>query len=94
MFLLNPPFQYTSEEIDWYGLTFKQAIKKLDAQIKADNPIVPHKVEFRSKLIEQLRQAGIEEAGKDDSEAVTKIPSDESKNWLSKINPFGKKQET
>lgn len=75
-------------------MTYKQAIKKLDAKIKADNPIVPHKVEFRSKLIEQLRQAGIEEAGKDDSEVANKIPSDDSKNWLSKMNPFGKKQET
>jgi len=26
--------------------------------------VLPHKLEFRSKLIDQLRQAGISEAGK------------------------------
>lgn len=71
------------------------------------------------KLIEQLKQAGIREAGgvaaesdkptgttasseKDaaDIEALTKLESSSStsssnsSNWLSKINPFGKKQET
>ena len=69
------------------------------------------------KLIEQLKQAGIREAGgavessdkssggqtatteKDaDIEALTKLETssstETSSNWLSKINPFGKKQET
>lgn len=89
-----------------------EAIKKLQAQLRAENPVVPHKVEFRMKLIEQLKQAGIREAGgavessdvaspteKDaDIEAITKLESPSSSstssNWLSKINPFGKKQET
>lgn len=110
-------FQYTPEEIEWYGYTYEQAIKKLQQQIRAENAAVPHKVEFRMKLIEQLKLAGIREAGgavessdkssggqtatteKDaDIEALTKLetsPSSEtSSNWLSKINPFGKKQET
>lgn len=90
-----------------------QALKKLQAQLRAENPTVPHKVEFRMKLIEQLKQAGIREAAgavessdkpsstdKDaDIEAITKLESPSSSsstssNWLSKINPFGKKQET
>ena len=56
-------FQYTAEEIDWYGLTYKNAIRKLQAQIRAENPIVPHKKEFRSKLIEQLKNAKISNTG-------------------------------
>lgn len=53
---------YTAEEIDWYGLTYLEAIRKLQAEIRASNPTIPHKVEFRTKLIEQLKQAGIREA--------------------------------
>lgn len=100
----------------------------MQAQIRAENPIVPHKVEFRMKLVEQLRNAGISEAsgghindktakGNDDAdiERLTKLlvqfcnlinvlsnfyfscseaPSSSTSSWLSKINPFGKKQET
>lgn len=54
--------QYTNEEIDWYGLTWMEAIRKRSSEIKALNPILPHKVIFRAKLIEQLKAAGIEEA--------------------------------
>lgn len=51
--------QYTTEEIDWYGLTFDEALEKLREQIRAENPIVPHKIEFRMRLIEQLKEARI-----------------------------------
>ncbi|XP_067624127.1 large ribosomal subunit protein bL28m [Eurosta solidaginis] len=103
---------YTPEEIDWYGHTYAEALRKLMLQIRAENPVVPHKVEFRSKLIEQLKNAGIREAGgnhisdektaaKDDNnenadiERLTKLEAPSStSSWLSKINPFGKKQET
>ena len=54
---------YTSEEIEWYGLNFHEAIDKMRKQILADNPEIPHKILMRSKLIEQLREAGISEAG-------------------------------
>jgi large subunit ribosomal protein L28 len=54
--------QYTPEEIDWYGLTFDEAIRKQLLINKKANPIVPHKIVFRKKLIEQLREAGIKEA--------------------------------
>ncbi|XP_068141587.1 large ribosomal subunit protein bL28m [Drosophila tropicalis] len=100
---------YTPEEIDWYGHTYLEAIRKLQNKLREAERVQPHKVEFRSKLIEQLRQAGINEAGsatklekpattagehKDsDIEALTKLESPSaSSSWLSKINPFGKKE--
>ncbi|XP_022221985.2 39S ribosomal protein L28, mitochondrial [Drosophila obscura] len=99
---------YTPEEIDWYGHTYLEAIRKLQQQLRDAEKVQPHKVEFRSKLIEQLREAGIREAGKlertdvpaaptehkdADIEALTKLESTpSSSNWLSKINPFGKKE--
>lgn len=91
---------YTPEEIDWYGLSFPEAIKKIRAQKQAENPIVPHKVEFRMKLIEQLKNAGIKEAGgsgeggKGDETDALQLESSSTSSWLSKMNPFGKKQET
>ncbi|XP_061389619.1 large ribosomal subunit protein bL28m [Musca vetustissima] len=106
---------YTPEEIEWYGYTYDEAIKKIAAQIREQNKPVPHKLEFRRKLIEQLQQANMkteteadETSGKvntksssdsdADIEALTKLESSSSSstssNWLSKINPFGKKQET
>lgn len=59
--------QYTAEEIEWYGLTIAEAIKKIKLILEAENPIVPHKVIFRERLIEQLREAGIKEAGESSS---------------------------
>lgn len=53
--------QYTPEEIEWYGLTWNEAMKKMAAIIAAENPVIPHKILFREKLIEQLRQTGLSE---------------------------------
>lgn len=53
---------YSPEDIEWYGLSWEEAIKKMRQIVDAENPIIPHKVIFRSKLIEQLRAVGIEEA--------------------------------
>lgn len=53
---------YTPEDIEWYGLNWDEAIKKMRQLIDAENPVVPHKILFRSRLIEQLREAGITEA--------------------------------
>lgn len=54
--------QFTAEEIEWYGLGWDEAIKKIRQNINAENPIIPHKVLFRSRLIEQLKEVGIKEA--------------------------------
>ncbi|GAB0089285.1 39S ribosomal protein L28, mitochondrial [Sergentomyia squamirostris] len=85
--------QYTPEEVEWYGLTFTQACEKLQKQIDAENPIVPHKVLFRSKLIEQLREAEKKlEEQQSAAEASTNLEGATS--WLTKVNPFSKKRET
>lgn len=60
--------QYTPEEIDWYGLTWMEAIRKRREEIYAENPVVPHKVIFRQKLVEQLREAGIKEVTGEEEE--------------------------
>ena len=58
-----------------------EAIRKLQAQIRDANRVLPHKVEFRTQLIEQLKAAGIrgstsvpDKSSKDgDIEALTKL---------------------
>lgn len=77
--------QYTPEEIDWYGLTYDEAIEKITKKIEAENPLLPYKVIFRQKLIEQLKEAGIKEAQEAD-ETITQ-------SWIEKLNPFSKKGE-
>lgn len=54
--------QYSSEEIEWYGLTFAEAIAKVKRQLQEQERTVPLKMELRSRLLEQLRQAGVKEA--------------------------------
>lgn len=54
--------QYTDEEIEWYGLTLKEAIYKISQIIKANERIEPQKFLFRSQLLEKLKEAGIAEA--------------------------------
>lgn len=57
--------QYTAEEIEWYGLTFAEAIAKIKQVLSEQERIVPHKVLLRGKLLEQLRAAGVREAQPD-----------------------------
>jgi large subunit ribosomal protein L28 len=54
--------QFTPEEIEWYGLSWEEAIKKMRQIVDAEEAPVPHKILFRQRLIEQLREAGIKEA--------------------------------
>jgi len=86
--------QYTPEEIEWYGYTFEEAIRKMNIKISEEKRFVPHKIEFRSRLIQQLKEAGIAEAQDSVSEGSSQSQIGESSSWLSKMNPFGKKQET
>jgi large subunit ribosomal protein L28 len=53
--------QYSPEEIEWYGLSYAEALKKISNKIKAENMVIPHKLIFREKLIEQLKEAGLDE---------------------------------
>lgn len=54
--------QYTDEELEWYGLTFKEAIAKVKKQLHAQETLEPVKHLYRSRLLEQLRAAGVKEA--------------------------------
>lgn len=65
---------YTDEEVDWYGLSYNEAIKKLSQILKAQEVVQPHKIAFRSELIEQLRKAGIVEAEATDQPDSSTLP--------------------
>lgn len=56
--------QYTPEEVEWYGYTLEQAVQKMNKHLSEEKKRnnVADKIEFRSRLIEQLREAGIAEA--------------------------------
>jgi len=53
-------FQYTRKEIEWYGLTFKEACKKW-IKLKTTQP-QPLKIQYRSELIAKLKENKIKEA--------------------------------
>ena len=48
--------QYTRAEIEWYGLSWKDACKKFIAQNVAEYNPIPLKVQFREELINQLKK--------------------------------------
>lgn len=68
--------QYTPEEVEWYGLTFAEAIKKIKQMLQAEERVVPHKVEFRARLIEKLKEAGVAEASGVTLDGATKDSSE------------------
>ncbi|XP_037797907.1 39S ribosomal protein L28, mitochondrial-like isoform X2 [Penaeus monodon] len=75
------------EEADWYGLSIKEAITKQKIIEEKANAPVPLKEAFRKEFIEYLK------ANKVDMEEVKgEITSSTSgSNWISNLNPFGKK---
>ena len=53
-------FQYTRKEIEWYGLTYKEACKKwIQLNAKQSQPL---KIQYRSELIAKLKENKIKEA--------------------------------
>ncbi|XP_043477979.1 39S ribosomal protein L28, mitochondrial [Leptopilina heterotoma] len=71
---------YTEKEIEWYGLTYKEASLKLKAEMEANNVIEPLKIGFRKNVIDQLKAT---------TEANEEL--EEEKSLLTKIkelNPF------
>lgn len=68
--------QYTAEEVEWYGLTFGEAIMKIKSILQAKERIVPQKIAFRSQLIAKLRAAGVAEAAGGVDASATKSVSD------------------
>ncbi|EDS33298.1 mitochondrial ribosomal protein, L28 [Culex quinquefasciatus] len=76
--------QYTPEEIDWYGLSYVEAVLKIKNQVESQADKRPHKVIFRQKLIEQLKEAGIREAQGTADELKT-VDDSSASSWLSKL---------
>ncbi|PBC30875.1 large ribosomal subunit protein bL28m [Apis cerana] len=70
---------YTREEIEWYGLTFKEACKKWIKQKEQVKKVQPLKVQFRSELIAKLKEKEVEKAKK---------TLEESSTWKINWNPF------
>ncbi|XP_063989279.1 large ribosomal subunit protein bL28m isoform X2 [Diachasmimorpha longicaudata] len=78
---------YTREEIEWYGLSWKDAVKKFIALKAPTLEPEPFKIRYRSELIAELKAAKVAEA----VDAEVERPSD---SWISKINPFSKTPKT
>lgn len=57
---VNIILQYTPEEIEWYGLTWYEALNKAAKLKEAANKPVPLKKMYRKNLIEKLKEAGID----------------------------------
>ncbi|CAG9090184.1 hypothetical protein JYU34_009276 [Plutella xylostella] len=79
---------YTPEEIDWYGLTWYEALSKMAKQKEAANRPAPLKNAYRKNLLEKLKAAGIDGVKPNTEEDIASTST-----WLSKMNPFGKKDE-
>ncbi|XP_018309388.1 39S ribosomal protein L28, mitochondrial isoform X1 [Mycetomoellerius zeteki] len=78
---------YTREEIEWYGLTYKEACKKW--MKLNEKPPQPLKIQYRSELIAKLKENKIKEA-----ENVNVVSPGEMSSWLNKLNPFSKSSKT
>lgn len=59
---------YSSEEIEWYGYPFQNALNKLENELrwKAQSEIIPEKIIFRQKLIKQLRENELSKSSETD----------------------------
>ncbi|XP_044748489.1 39S ribosomal protein L28, mitochondrial [Coccinella septempunctata] len=81
---------FTREEVEWYGYTFPEACKKMEAILAEQNKPVPLKNIYRMELFEKLKAEKISKENDPEGIKVSDSPS----SWLQKINPFGRKQET
>ncbi|KAG8035099.1 hypothetical protein G9C98_001589 [Cotesia typhae] len=75
---------YTREEIEWYGLTYAEAVKKFFKIERSKVESAPLKIKYRSELIVKLKEAKIAEA------VNVEVEKPESTSWLDKVNPFSK----
>nr|CAD7594617.1 unnamed protein product [Timema genevievae] len=76
---------YTKEDLEWYGLTMIEAIKKQTDLEEILNKPKPLKHLYRKQLLEKLMEAGIQEAQAIDPEEKT--------SWMTKMNPFSSKSQ-
>lgn len=65
---------YSHDEIEWYGLTFNEALLKMQEMDEINEKNEPLKIKYRQQLIEDL---------KNNSE-----PTEAKESWLKKLNPF------
>lgn len=65
---------YTHDEIEWYGLTFNEALLKMQEFEEINEKKEPLKAKFRMQLIEKLKNSN--------------ETTEENKSWLNKFNPF------
>ncbi|XP_076379225.1 mitochondrial ribosomal protein L28 [Megalopta genalis] len=79
---------YTREEIEWYGLTFREACFKWLKLQEQKKEIKPLKIQYRSELIAKLKEANIKEVEDVD------VPSQGTSSWMTKLNPFAKTSKT
>ncbi|XP_078035705.1 mitochondrial ribosomal protein L28 [Augochlora pura] len=79
---------YTREEIEWYGLNYKEACIKWIKLKEQRKEIKPLKMQYRSELIAQLKKANIKEVQDVD------ISSLGNSSWMTKLNPFAKTTKT
>ncbi|EFN69679.1 39S ribosomal protein L28, mitochondrial [Camponotus floridanus] len=78
---------YTRDEIEWYGLTYLEALKKW-LKLNETTP-QPLKIQYRSELIAKLKENKIKEA-----ENVDVVLPEQTSSWLNKLNPFSKSPKT
>ncbi|XP_023701720.1 39S ribosomal protein L28, mitochondrial isoform X2 [Cryptotermes secundus] len=83
---------YTEEEVEWYGLTMFEAIKKQMNREEVMNKPKPLKIMYRAELVEQLQAAGIEEVKAALEEYEGNVKSQKISSWLSKLNPFSSRK--
>lgn len=72
---------YTEEDIDWYGLTVDEALRKWEAESQVEP--IPLKIQFRKEFLASLASPQQEPEVAEDSD-------DSKRSWLDKINPFAK----
>lgn len=65
---------YTHDEIEWYGLTFNEALLKFEEIDENNVNKVPLKSMYRNQLIEELKN--------------NPKTTEEEKSWINKLNPF------
>ncbi|XP_066589879.1 large ribosomal subunit protein bL28m [Prorops nasuta] len=76
---------YTREEIEWYGLSYREACIKFKKMHEEKNKIVPLKQVYRKIYLDQLRN----EKNPDIRQDMTEVPEKKT-SWLSKFKSFSK----
>ncbi|OXU30840.1 hypothetical protein TSAR_012644 [Trichomalopsis sarcophagae] len=79
---------YTRKEIEWYGLTWREACNKLIQIQTAAYKAEPLKIKFREQFIKELEEEKLEEQEGNDNNVKSK------RSWVSKLNPFGSDKST